>query len=360
MQLIITIDYELFGDGSGDVFDTMIHPTEEFLYLCKKHQIKSTIFFEVIEYLKLKEEWERGNKMGYSNNPAMAIEEQILKAYKEGHDIQLHIHPQWINAIYKNREWILDNRYWKLPNVPGEADADFPIGLDALIKLSKKAIESIIKPIDPGYETNIFRAGGFNIYPSHRIIPVLRENGFIADSSVFAGAYEESERSHFDYRNISNDLPYWWVKDSVIQPATKPQDFLEIPVFAISMRRIRKYDLNRIKIALRNKKSNMEKFKGKVSKESGGVLQKVLYFLQKEAITWDYCLFSSRKMNRYLKVAKTMKAASQRKFHPFVLVGHSKEFILPETFEKFIQKNKQELNFLTLKEAVSKIQKLQD
>ena len=355
MDLIITIDYELYGDGSGDVFETMINPTEFFLELCKKHQIRSTVFFEVVEYLKLQEEWDKGNAMGYVSNPAQAIKDQIIKAYNEGHDIQLHIHPQWVNATYQEKGWLVDNRYWRMPQVPLNPDNDFPLGLEELIKLAKNAIEDILRPIDSSYQCNIFRAGGFNIYPSEQIIPILRRNGFVADSSVFPGAYERSELSNFDYRNISNSVPYWWIDNSVTEIADSSRDFLEVPVFAKKMTRIKKYDQNRIKIALKNKKSNLNKIKGKVSKEKQGISQKIRYFFEKEALTWDYCLFSGSKMNRYFKLAKSIKANSDHQFHPFVLVGHSKEFLLPDTFESFIKTHRSQLNFLTLHDAVKKI-----
>lgn len=355
MDLIITIDYELYGDGSGDVFETMINPTEDFLELCKKYQIRSTVFFEVIEYLKLQEEWGKGNAMGYTSNPAQAIKDQIIKAYREGHDIQLHIHPQWINAAYEGNGWLVDNRYWRLPQVPLSPDNDFPMGLEELIKLAKSTIENVLRPIDSGYQCNIFRAGGFNIYPSDHIIPILRRNGFVADSSVFPGAYENNPLSNFDYRNISNNVPYWWIDNSVTEIAESAQDFLEIPVFAKTMVRIMKYDQNRIKIALENKKSSLNKIKGKVAKENQGIFQKMGYFFQKEALTWDYCLFSRGKMNQYFKLAERIKADSEWPFHPFVLVGHSKEFLLPTTFESFIKTHRSKLNFLTLQDTVEKV-----
>ena len=76
----MTLDYELFGDGSGNVFDNIIDPTERILSLCKDFNVRITIFFEVFEYLKLKHEWELGNKMNYSKNPAAAIKNQIKRA----------------------------------------------------------------------------------------------------------------------------------------------------------------------------------------------------------------------------------------------------------------------------------------
>ena len=46
---------------------------------------------------------------GYS--PAEKIKNQIIKAYKNGHDIQLHIHPQFREMTYKKGRFILKDSY---------------------------------------------------------------------------------------------------------------------------------------------------------------------------------------------------------------------------------------------------------
>jgi hypothetical protein len=114
MNLILTLDYELWGDGSGNVFHQIIEPTNRILNICDENKIKITIFFEAIEYLKLKDEWEKGNSMGYDKNPIKAIEAQLQNAALNGHDIQLHIHPQWVNAKYVNDKWEVDFSNWRL------------------------------------------------------------------------------------------------------------------------------------------------------------------------------------------------------------------------------------------------------
>lgn len=43
-----TLDYELMGNGDGDVYDLMINPTDKFLKICDKYNIKSTIFLKLL------------------------------------------------------------------------------------------------------------------------------------------------------------------------------------------------------------------------------------------------------------------------------------------------------------------------
>lgn len=353
-HLILTLDYELYGDGSGSVFDTMIEPTYEYLKVCKNHGIKTTIFFEVMEYLRMKEAWASGNTMGYEKNPVKAIEDQLKQAYLEGHDIQLHIHPHWVNAQFKNGRWYPDNRYWKLTRVPLTPDENFPISLEDLLSKGKRGIEELIQKVDPSYECTIFRAGGFSITPSEEIVKVLLKLGFVADSSVIPGAFIDNEYYRYDFRHLGRERPYWMVKNAVEKPEEGNDGLIELPIFSQSMIRFRKYDRQRIRIALKNKRSNLDKIKDKVEGRSS-VLGKIRFFLEKEHLTWDFCLFSKGKLQRYLKEARGIAAKGNHDFHPFVLIGHSKEFIHSETFEAFLRANKGRLSFLSLKEAVNRI-----
>ena len=62
--------------------------------LCEKYGAPLTVFFEVEEYLAFEKFrdalWQQ---LGY--DPAALIRQQIIALAKAGHDIQLHLHPQW-------------------------------------------------------------------------------------------------------------------------------------------------------------------------------------------------------------------------------------------------------------------------
>ena len=47
---LVTIDYELFGNGTGDLIKSVIEPTNAILDICEKYNAKLTIFFDVCEY----------------------------------------------------------------------------------------------------------------------------------------------------------------------------------------------------------------------------------------------------------------------------------------------------------------------
>lgn len=354
-SLCLTLDYELFGSGRGDVFQHIIEPTNRMLEICKMQDVKLTIFFEVVEYWKIKETFESGESMGYKENPAIAMEEQIKIAYQHGHDVQLHIHPQWIDAKYENEEWKLNFDYWRLPEVPDVANESISMGLSELIGKGKKILESILQPINPEYKCNVLRAGGYNIDPSNRLLKVLKEHSFKADSSVYYGGKAESSLSQYDYSKIPASKPYWFASpDSLLKANGSTSGFLELPIYALKERRITKYDTVRIKSALKNKTNSIEKFKNNSTKKSKW--ETVKFLLQEEALTWDFCLFSKSKMRRFLKSAQKLQQKSTNSFHPFVLVGHPKDFYYPDALEFLIQQAKKgKIGFVTISEMISKI-----
>ena len=349
MDLILTLDYELFGNGSGNVFKHIIEPTNKLLELCNKYDIKITIFFEILEYLKIKEVWQSGNSMGYEKDPANAIENQIKKAYKQGHDIQLHLHPQWLNGKYENG-WIVNNSLWRLPEVTNQNSG---YSINELLKIGKSTIENLLKPINSKYTCNILRAGGYNILPSEQVVKAMINNDFIADSSVYPGGFINSDLSKYDYRSIKRNIPYWWIEDyDVLKQSATKTNILEFPIFSLPIRKFHKLDRQRIKVKLQNKDYAKQQLKQKSKNKN--IINKMKYYFEKESTTWDYLLFNNKKMNKFLKKVQAINDRSTYKTHPFVMIGHSKEAYYLESLKKFIIRYKN-LNYFSMRELIEHI-----
>lgn len=343
MNFILTLDYELFGDGSGDVFKHMIAPTEKILKICNHHNFKTTIFFETVEYLQLKKEWENGNKMGYQYNPIEAIEKQLQEAATNGHDIQLHIHPQWVNAKYRTHKWEVDLSSWRL----GGFRQNGGYTLEQLLLEGKNAIENIIHPVLPDYKCIALRAGGYNIMPSDTVFAAMKKTGLKVDSSVFPGGYETSSLSNYDYRHVPVSLDYWWGSPAdITRISSGHPEILEVPIFALPQARWRKVlSYHRLKSMLLNKKSAASSLsKEKIAQKS--TLDKIRFLREKEAFTWDICLFDSRLHSRFLKY---IEHRLDEKRNSLVLIGHPKSPFNEAAFLGLIRKiNNKKWNFLTI------------
>ena len=327
-KLLLTLDYELYGNGSGDVFKHIIEPTESIFAVCNKCDVKITIFFEVVEYWALKKEWEKGNTMGYTQNPVEAMENQIRTAYQQGHDVQLHIHPQWVNAVYENGKWNVDFNAWRL----GEYEGKGKNSLYHLLKEGKETIESIIN--HPSYQCKALRAGGYNIQPSREVLNAMREAGLMFDSSVYPGGKETGTLSQYDYSEITNDKGYWYINEDVLIDEGRETTLIELPIVAFPIKRIAKFlTVERIKSILKNKQSAKDSFEAKIS--TRGKWAKIKYFLQNEWQTWDYCLFSNRMHRRYIKKCNALYRQKKRDY--FVVIGHPKSLVTTKPFEFLLQ-----------------------
>lgn len=341
MNLILTFDYELYGDGSGDVFKQMITPTNQILRICDKYHIKTTIFFEVIEYIKLKSEWNNGNKMNYIDDPILAIERQLQKAFRNGHDIQLHVHPQWVNAIYSKNKWNVDFSNWRL----GDFNVAQNYTIKDMLSEGKSVIENLLQQIEPEYKCEIIRAGGYNIMPSEEVYYAMLELGLKVDSSVYPGGFETGELSKYDYTKAPSDKDSWLVSPTDFAKESSNSYVREVPIFALNQRRFRKINIDRVKSAYKNKKSSINTIKSKTINRSK--LNKIKYLFEKEAFTWDFCLFSYGMHRKYFKyINKNLL----NKRTNFVLIGHPKSFTSDRAFIRMIHLAKRNnYSFVTLK-----------
>lgn len=292
-NILLTLDYELFGNGSGDVFKHVIEPTNILLSLAEKYNAKYTFFFEVVEFWKLKEEWDKGNKMGYGCNPVEAMVSQLQNAARRGHDVQLHIHPQWVDAKWKDGRWNVNLDDWKLGTYKREGEKS----LVNLLKKGKSTIESIIQPVSPSYQCVALRAGGYNAMPSEDIVKAMREVGLHLDSSVYPGGYEEGNLSVYDYRDVPDNAWGGWFVDSQLEKnSNEKTDIVELPIVSEQIKRWRKYaSVDRLLAIVKNLKGAKEKYDDKVSgvgTRKCSKWQKVKFLLEDECRTWDFCLLS--------------------------------------------------------------------
>jgi hypothetical protein len=347
-KLLLTLDYELFGDGSGDVFKHIIYPTNTLIEVAEQFGAKITVFFEVVEYWRLKQEWENGNHMGYNNNPAEAMKVQLIDMIRRGHDVQLHLHPQWVDAKWEDGRWVVDIDNWRL------SDFNSPsMTLKQLVSSGKQTLEEIIQPYYPSYECYAIRAGGYNAQPSDTIVEVMSECGLKIDSSIVPGAIEQGSLSQYDYGNVPSDVGVWYVKDILEKPSDVSSfGVKEFPIVAFPIMRLLKFmSLTRIKSILANRRSAQASFSAKTAKsgEDGGLMNKLSFFFKKECQTWDYCLFPCW-LHRYF----LHKISKQKNRDTFVVIGHPKSLVTTKSLRYLLKKTNSEFMCPTFSELINR------
>ncbi|MCB0402025.1 MAG: hypothetical protein KDD41_08065 [Flavobacteriales bacterium] len=327
LQLIITADYEIFGNGSGCADHCMIAPTERMMKLAEAQGGSICLFVDVCEYWAFQQAYGSGQ---LAEDEAAKIEQQLKDAVRRGHDVQLHFHPQWLDAQFENGKWHLNEAYWRLPEVERLAGWS----LEKLFREGKATLESMLRPVDPNYACDVFRAGAWCIQPEEEVLRVMKNLGFRIESTVAPGKIYFDGRTVYDFTQAPN-LPFWKISGQVTQD--DPEGTItEYPIFTTHIPGWQVFRFNLIK-AMRNipqkpvgceavsdsryTKSFIDKFFGsfegqvKMLNNSDGVSFQEMQFITKKAI------------RRYRNHPGNV---------PLVMIGHPKTFGNDREFERYL------------------------
>ena len=308
IYLIFTLDYEIFGNGKGTIKHHIVEPTQKLNDVFIKYGYNFVNFVEVAELIKIKE---------YKTDPYIQnVEAQIKNLYNDGHEIALHLHPQWFNAKYSNNEWILDYDEYNLSSLDiNKIDSYIESGT---LYLRKVLDSTVYVPIS-------FRAGGWLIQPSSNISKVLVKKGIKIESSVFKGGLQRYY--NLDFTNYPKKLFYWQYSDDVLTPDSHGKLF-EIPI----------YTENVFFWKMISKKRQNIYF----SAQSTILNNRQLYlsYLDKIRIKYpkkfDFAKMTFIEMKETLNRIIEADAISPDKLKPIVLIGHSKNMKDLESIDKFL------------------------
>jgi hypothetical protein len=338
IHLVLSLDYEIFGNGSGDVQRDMIEPTERILNICERYDAKMTIMFEVGEYWAF-ERFDRqlGENLGYA--PCERMRQQVLDAMARGHDVQLHLHPQWIGAQYDQGRWQFSHSHWRLADLPGGlGSAGQTASIIGALHRGKGTLEAMIRPVRPGYECACFRAGGFYAQPSQDIIHAMKTVGLKADSSVVKG-FRIAAPFAVDYSCVKTARAAWWTTDTELTlEGTPGEHILELPVSSRMEPYWRSLRPVKLRAALHRRQAGRPSHNGHGNDHGNGngpssvpscrtVLKKML---TQHASTFDFCKLSCRDM------LQRIQELDNHQPQPVVMVGHSKDFVNDRHFDEFL------------------------
>lgn len=185
-DLIFTLDYEMFGDGSGSAIREQCVPTAHLANILEINDARLTIFVEVGQLIYFRK---HGIEEGYA-----PVEAQLLELAVRGHDIQLHIHPMWFfSSPPRDRRPNLDPDKYDL-SLLDQAD------IERIVGESCTYLRQLIAPVVPGYGPTAFRAGAWSMKDHLKLFPILAANGIRIDSTIAPGGQFSSGYGAFDYR----------------------------------------------------------------------------------------------------------------------------------------------------------------
>ena len=230
-EVLLTIDYEVFlGKETGSVKDCMIEPTEKLISIIKHNNSKMTVFWDILHYYRL---LQLENDFPELKEDISLIKKQILELIEKGHDIQLHIHPHWLDAKYENGKWKFKyDRFniHKLSNEYNRYDINTIIGC---ITISKKLIEDLTRKANPNHNIIAYRAGGYLVEPFDKIYNALKDTDIYIDSSVCPDFSNNNEIFSFDFKSYPKRIYYRF--DTSLKNINEQGKFIEIPIWTVKI-----------------------------------------------------------------------------------------------------------------------------
>lgn len=297
IECIFTLDYEVYGNGTGSLKELVYDPAEKLREIFRKWNARFVVFVEAAEFNQIET---------CNTDPAIGdVRRQIQEFHREGFEIGLHLHPQWCNARHEKGKWVLDYDEYNLctllrPRISQIVD-------QSLNYLREVVGKSRFTPLS-------FRAGNWLFQPTETAASVLAENGIRLDSSVFKGGLQ---RNHsLDYRPALRNGYYWPFSRDVNEP-DPVGPWIEVPVHADMVRPWKMRGAKRM--AFKNQY-------WATSQSTRRKLIRTLDFLRFQyPLKLDFCRMTLNEMMGTIDRVIREDRQQPETYRPVVAIGHTKD-----------------------------------
>lgn len=354
IHLALTHDWELRGDGSGDIEQIQFAPMRRLLDIYQKFGVRTTFMPDVMQQLTFRR---MEDKYPELKSLADAWEEHAVQAFTQGHDIQLHLHTQWSEAKYDEGRWSLHGS-WSLLDYPRERAAPILSG-------AKSHLESVMRRVNRDYRCLAFRASALALAPSTYLLPALAELGIEIDVSVAAGFYLNNETLQLDYRDCEEGfLPYCPRMDDARRISAQSEPIVCVPLnhFYGSRREVTRQNLALASKRLRRSSSGAATAARPQLDSDASGLARVYEKLIEPAIRRKHFVSDLSRLNyplmrEMLASIRERAAASRLSNIPVVLTNHPKDIRDWEAIERFVGEAAAaaDIKFVTLTEVAAKL-----
>lgn len=221
--IILSDDWELRGNGSGNVDDMQAKPARRLMDIYEEHDIRSTFNVEVLQQLSYL-------RNAHSSSKVMAEaklwERTVNEMLDRGFDVQLHLHPQWWDASFSNEKWKLNHK-WNI--------VDY--SRNEIFEMVGHAVSYLNTTFGSKINLCAFRAGSWGAAPnSSNLKDALIANNIFVDASICAGIKYDGDCIKLDYTDLESPyLPYFANKDDfrLVELEDKNKDFFCIPTQSV-------------------------------------------------------------------------------------------------------------------------------
>jgi hypothetical protein len=297
IECVLTIDYEIYGNGKGSLKELVLEPGEKLRTVLKKFGARAVFFVEAAELECI----EDAGTDGAIND----VRRQIRDLYQDGFEIGLHLHPQWCTALCGREGWQLNYEEYNLCTLPeGRVEEIVDRGIGYLRKVTGLAE---FTPLS-------FRAGNWLLQPSGTVARALANRGIKIDSSVYKGGVQY--QYGLDYRRALKNGYFWRFAEDVNMPDPEGS-LLEIPIYSQMVPTWKVFTGRRVGLQQRATSA------GGSSSARIGRLRDFMRF--KHPLKLDFCRMTTDELRHMIDAVLKEDRDDPDTFRPLVAIGHTKD-----------------------------------
>jgi hypothetical protein len=349
IHVALTHDWELRGNGSGDIEEIQFRPLRRLLEIYKNAGVKTTFMPDLMQQLTF-----RSGERQHAELKALADkwDDCVREAFQQGHDIQLHLHPQWREAKYQDGSWRLTSD-WSILNY--EAEQAFE-----MLKSGKQYLEELLQPLDSSFRCVAFRAGALAVAPSNHLLTSLIKLGIELDVSLAGGMFFETPDIRLDFRDCDEAfLPFYPNLSDARKVSDKQEEIVCVPIHHFYGSRVGVFRSNaanaRRKLTATSQTPTAAASAART--RSNSLLSKVyekgvVPLVQRKYLIVDTARLSYPLLRESIRSMRRLAEFSGWSDVPIVLTNHPKEIADYSAIERFLDDLLSEINvkFISLTE----------
>ncbi|HZU27614.1 MAG TPA: hypothetical protein VFA04_18940 [Bryobacteraceae bacterium] len=198
LLLLFEDDWEIGGDGRGQVIEQQLMPVFFLLRLAQELPLRFNFMAEAMQQVAMSR---------YNSKPLLAAQASFWTStvqlmLKSGHDVQLHIHPQW-HELSEKGAFLVPSRKWNLAAYP-------PADIECIVSEAERVIGEAAQAVAPQFRLNAYKAGSWALQPSLPLLDVLRNHGIRYVIGPGAGICFNGPEFRADWSNLEEPVvPYY-------------------------------------------------------------------------------------------------------------------------------------------------------
>ena len=339
LKIIFTTDYEVFGNGSGDLNCCVLEPTAQMVACLEEVGARLCVFLDLAEYWAFTESFERGH---LEEDWAGQMKSQLQALLGRGHDVQLHLHPQWLDYRKTDSGWSLNYDMWRIGKLAYRDDQYPERGLEKLFARAKNDMEDLFQAVKASYRCEVFRAGAWSIQPEEKVLRALSVNGFKLDSTAVPGLHFSDGLTFYDFRKAPQAALPYPIRDNVNRPV-KEGPLLEQPIFSAPLTLPKRLYFQYLKKS-RGIPFKPDACRGEaIASQKQSIVTKVLRVLTQSQQMFTFGdATACEEMIYFVRQARKRAVRLKLTTMPVVAISHPKTFANAKEFRRFLDWAKQE------------------